>query len=272
MKFGFSTFFFIQKSINEVIDDIISSGVRTIELSLETPHVQKMDKDFVEQMAALAGDGLDFSIHAPFFEVNLGSHQPEIRQFSRNRVKMAIDMAYAIGANPVVLHPGYTFWMGKIKDVAEKSWKFFIKDMRAILSYARKKGVSLALESIPMHLFFFYDLPEFKELKDVFPDLGMTLDTGHAFLTKIAKKEKKPEEAIISDLKYLGINNITHVHLHNNKGKRDDHLFPDGDMDIKRMLNFLREEGYSGKVIIESYEMEKNGIPSVLEKLRLMIS
>jgi sugar phosphate isomerase/epimerase len=106
----------------------------------------------------------------------------------------------------------------------------------------------------------------------MFPDLGMTLDTGHAFLTKIAKKEKKPEEAIISDLKYLGINNITHVHLHNNKGKRDDHLFPDGDMDIKRMLNFLREEGYSGKVIIESYEMEKNGIPSVLEKLRSMIS
>lgn len=70
MKFGFSNFLFIQKSINEVIDDIIS-GVRTIELSLETPHVQKMDKDFVEQMAALVGDGLEFSIHAPFFEVNL---------------------------------------------------------------------------------------------------------------------------------------------------------------------------------------------------------
>ena len=272
MKFGFSTFFFIQKSINEVIDEIISSGVKTIELSLEIPHVQNMNSDFVKRMTALTSDGIDFSIHAPFFEVNLGSHQPEIRQFSRKRARMAIDMAYAIGANPVVIHPGYTFWMGKIKDVAEKSWKFFIEDMRVLLSYAKKRDVTLALESIPMHLFFFYDLPEFKKLKEVLPGLGMTLDIGHAFVTKVTKKEKKPESAIIDDLKGLGMDAITHVHLHNNKGKRDDHLFPDGDMDIKRVLSFLKEEGYTGKVIIESYEMEKNGIPSVLEKLDDLIS
>jgi len=271
MNFGFSTFFFIQKSINEIVDDIIASGVNTIELSLEIPHVQNMDSNFVKRMAALTNDGIDFSIHAPFFEVNLGSHQPEIRQFSRKRTRAAIDMACAIGANPVVLHPGYTFWMGKIKDVAEKSWKFFIDDMRGLLSYAKKKGVTLAIESIPMHLFFFYDLPEFKKLREALPGLGMTLDIGHAFITKVAKKEKKPESAIVDDLRDLGMKTITHVHLHNNRGKRDDHLFPEGDIDLKRILYFLEEEGYTGKVIIESHEMEKNGIPSVLEKLRSII-
>jgi len=272
MNFGFSTFFFIKKSINDVIDEIIASGVKTIELSLEIPHVQNMDSGFVERMASLTRDGVDFSIHAPFFEVNLGSHQPEIRQFSRKRAKAAIDMASAIGANPVVIHPGYTFWMGKIKDVAEKSWKFFVEDMRGLLSYAKKRGVTLALESIPMHLFFFYDLPEFKKMKEVLPGLGMTLDIGHAFITKVTKKEKKPESAIIDDIKDLGMNSITHVHLHNNRGKRDDHLFPEGDMDLTGILYFLEKEGYTGKVIIESYEMEKNGIPSVLEKLRSILS
>jgi len=60
---------------------------------------------------------------------------------------------------------------------------------------------------------------------------------------------------------------LSDVHLHNNKGKRDEHLFPDGNIDIKRILVFLKKEGYTGKVIIESYEMERNGIPLVLEKL-----
>jgi sugar phosphate isomerase/epimerase len=271
MNFGFSTFFFIQKPISEVIDEIIAAGVKTIELSLEIPHVSNMNEDFIKRLATLSKDGIDFSIHAPFFEVNLGSHQPEIRQFSKKKVKTAIDMAYAIGANPVVIHPGYTFWMGKIKDVAEKSWKFFIEDMKGLLSYAKKRGVTLALESIPMHLFFFYDLPEFKRLKEVLPGLGMTLDIGHAYVTKVTKKMKNPESEIIDDLKDLGMNNITHVHLHNNKGKRDDHLFPDGDIDIKRILGFLKEEGYVGKVIIESHEMEQNGIPSVLEKLKSIL-
>jgi sugar phosphate isomerase/epimerase len=271
MNFGFSTFFFIQKSVIEVIDEIISHHVKTIELSLEIPHMPNMvDVDFAKRVAALSKDGIDFSIHAPFFEMNLGSYQPEIRQFSRKKAKTAIDIAYALGANPVVMHPGYTFWMDKRKDVAEKSWEFFIKDMKWLLSYAKKRNIIIALESIPMHFFFFYDLSEFKRLQEELPGLGMTLDIGHAYVAKVAKKVKDPEDSIIEDLKDLGVRNVTHVHLHNNKGKRDDHLFPDGDIDIKRILSFLKEEGYAGKVIIESYEMERSGIHSVLEKIKAM--
>jgi sugar phosphate isomerase/epimerase len=268
MKFGFSTFFFIQKPISEVIDEIIAHGVKTIELSLEIPHVQNMDDDFVKGMAALSNDGIDFSIHAPFFEMNLGSYQPEIRLFSRKRARAAIDIAHKIGANPVVMHPGYTFWMDKLKDVVEKSWEYFIEDMKGILSYAKKRNVTIALESIPMHFFFFYDLPEFKKLQEILPGLGMTLDLGHAYLVKVAKKVKDPEGSIIEDLMDLGMHNVTHVHLHNNKGKRDEHLVSEGIIDAKRLLAYLNDEGYKGKIIVESHEMEQNGIPAVLEKLR----
>ena len=267
MNFGFSTFFFIQKHINDVIDEIITHGIKTIELSLEIPHMPNMDSDFVQRMAALSRDGVDFSIHAPFFEVNLGSYQKEIRQFSRKKTRIAIDMAHKIGANPVVLHPGYTFWMDKIKDVADTSRSYFMKDLQDIVSYATRRGVTIALEQIPMHFFFFYDLPEFPILRETIPDLAMTFDIGHAYVTKRAKRVEDPEGAIIEDLKTIGIRNLSDVHLHNNKGKRDEHLFPDGNIDIKRILVFLKKEGYTGKVIIESYEMERNGIPLVLEKL-----
>jgi sugar phosphate isomerase/epimerase len=268
MKFGFSTFFFIQKPVSQVIDDIIDNGVKTIEVSLEVAQSPGINDELLKRLAALSKDGIDFSVHAPFFEMNLGSCQPEIRKFSRKKAKAAIDIANAIGANPVVMHPGYTFWMEKVKDVAEKSWEYFIHDMKWLLSYAKKRNITIALESIPMHFFFFFDIIEFKRLQEVLPGLGMTLDIGHAYVAKMAKKVTEPESAIIEDLKEIGIYNVTHVHLHNNRGKRDEHLFPDGNINIRRILNFLKEKKYTGKIIIESYEMERNGIPSVLEKLK----
>jgi sugar phosphate isomerase/epimerase len=268
MNIGFSTFFFTQKPVHEAIDEIITHGIKTIELSLEMPDVPDINNDLIRRLAAMSKNGVDFSIHAPFFEMNLGSYQPEIRKFSRKKAKTSIDIACALGANPVVMHPGYTFWMDKIKDVAEKSWEFFIADMKWLLSYANKRNITIALESIPMHFFFFYDLPEITRLREVLPDLGMTLDIGHAYVAKVAKKMKDPENAIMEDLKGLGMHNVNHVHLHNNRGKKDDHLFPDGNIDIKGFLRFLKDEGYRGKIIIESHEMERNGIPSVLEKLK----
>ena len=270
MNFGFSTFFFTQKPVLEAIDEIVAHGIRTIELSLEMPDVPDIKDEMMGRLVKLSKEGVDFSIHAPFFEMNLGSYQPEIRKFSRKKAKMTIDIAYALGANPVVMHPGYTFWMDKIKGVAEKSWEYFITDMKWLLSYAKKRKIIIALESIPMHFFFFYDLPEIKRLQAILPGLGMTLDLGHAYVTKVAKKVKDPESAIFEDLKCLGIHNVNHVHLHNNKGKKDDHLFPDGNIDIGGFLRFLSNEGYNGKIIIESHEMERNGIPSVLEKIRLL--
>lgn len=272
MNFGFSTFFFIEKPIRHVISDILAHGVKIIELSLEVPHVLEMDGEFIAEMIALRKSGVEFSIHAPFFEMNLGSHQKEVRRFSKKRCRMALDMAETIGCNPVVLHPGYVFWMDKIKAVTDTSKAYFLKGLKEMVSYGKKRGVKIALEQIAMPFFFFYDLPEFIELRQAIPDLGMTLDIGHAYLIKRAKGADDPEGAIIADLKEIGVEWVSHVHLANNRGKRDDHLVLDGDIDVKRILKFLQEEGYTGKVIVESYDMERQGIPLVLEKLAQIVS
>lgn len=272
MKFGFSTFFFNNKPIWEVIEQMISHNVRTIELSLEMPDMEGMDEDLVAKMGVLREDGRDLSIHAPFLEVNSGSNHNEIRRFSRKRTRMAVDMAYEIGCTPVVLHPGYTFWMGKIKDVTERARAYFLRDLKETVSYARKRNVKIALEQVPMPFFFFYDLPQFPDLLQAVPGLGMTLDIGHAYLTKRIKGIDDPEGAIIEDLKEIGVEHVLHVHLHNNKGKQDDHLILEGTIDIRRIMRFLEEEGYTGKVIVESHETERLGIPVVLEKLKEILT
>ncbi|HBA55667.1 MAG TPA: hypothetical protein DCZ04_14760 [Syntrophorhabdus aromaticivorans] len=272
MKFGFSTFFFTRKPIREVIDEMISHNMRAIELSLEIPHIDGMDEDFAAKMTALRKDGIELSIHAPFLEVNSGSSHKEIRRFSRKRTRMAVDTAHEIGCTPVVLHPGYTFWMDKVEEATERARAYFMRELKDTVSYAQKKNVKIALEQVPMPFFFFYDLPQFQELHQAIPDLGMTLDIGHAYLTKRIKKNDDPEGAIIEDLKEIGVEHVLHVHLHNNKGKRDDHLILDGDIDIRRIMRFLEGEGYTGKVIIGSHEMERLGIPVVLEKLKELLS
>ncbi|OPY82310.1 MAG: endonuclease IV [Syntrophorhabdus sp. PtaU1.Bin153] len=271
MKFGFSTFFFNKKPIREVIEEMISHNMQTIELSLEIPDMEAIDEDLVARMTSLREDGIGLSIHAPFLEVNSGSNHQEIRRFSRKRTRMAVDTAYEIGCNPVVLHPGYTFWMGKIEDVTERARAYFVRDLKETVSYARKRNVKIALEQVPMPFFFFYDLPQFRNLRQAIPDLGMTLDIGHAYLTKRTKGIDDPEGAIIEDLKEIGVEYVSHVHLHNNKGKRDDHLL-DGNINIRRIMRFLEEEGYTGKVIVESHETEHLGIPVVLEKLKELLS
>jgi sugar phosphate isomerase/epimerase len=62
--------------------------------------------------------------------------------------------------------------------------------MKGILSYAKKRNVTIALEPIPMHFFFFYDLPEFTKLQEVLPDLGMIFDIGHVYVTKVSKRSR----------------------------------------------------------------------------------
>jgi len=50
MKFGISTYFIVNKHILDVIDELISSGVRTIEISHEIPHSLNMDGNFLRKM------------------------------------------------------------------------------------------------------------------------------------------------------------------------------------------------------------------------------
>jgi sugar phosphate isomerase/epimerase len=268
MNFGFSTLFFVKKHILDILDDIVSSGIRVIELSYEIPHALDMDNVFLSKVHMLKEKGVEFAMHAPFFEINLGSFFNDIREISREKIRLSLDLAHRIGCDPVVVHPGYTFLMDKLKGIEDKTREAFIEDLKNLAIYAKERNLRIALENVHMPFFFFYELRDFKELYEIIPDIGIALDIGHAYITKCSKGEKDPEGAIIEDLRVTGIENVFHVHIHNNTGKRDDHHFMNGNMDMKRILRSLKEAGYGGKVIIESSDMEEYGITPVLKKLK----
>ena len=270
LNFGFSTFFFVNTHILDAVDDIVASGIRTIEVCCEMPHILDMDDDFISRMHSIRDTGIEFSFHAPFNEINLGSTFGYNRGYAVERMKSALHMAHRIGCDPFVVHPGHAMSTGKAKDkdIDNTTRENFLEDLREITGFAKERGIRVALENVYVPYYFFRELEEFKEIHKAVPDLGITLDIGHAYITKRSKGEKDPEGAIIREIKQAGIEQLYHVHLHNNRGVKDDHLFLEGDIDLKRILQGLDRLSYAGKVVVESYDMEKQGADIVLKKLK----
>jgi sugar phosphate isomerase/epimerase len=272
MKFGFSTYFFTKKNALQMMEDALSRGIRVFELSQEIPQVLKMDDAFFRELKNLRDQGVEFSTHAPFFEINLGSFFEDIRSISKRKIMDAIEIAGRIGAGPVVVHPGYTFLIDKVKEVGERTRDNFIEDLGEVSGLASRYGVKIGLENVHMPYFFFYNLDEFPKIKEAVPDIGITLDVGHAYVTYRAKGSSDPEGEILTNLERIGIENLFHVHLHNNAGLKDDHMFLRGHIDLKRIVEGLEKLGYREKVIVESYDMEQFGMDAVMEKLEDLTS
>ena len=268
MRFGFSTFFFFDLSIASAIERLISGGIKVVEFVYEGPHAAQTDDALIERMKDLVRDGIEFSVHAPFLEMNLGSYCEEVRELSKERVKAAVRIASLIKGDPVVVHPGYTLMKERLKVTDEVAKANFLEDLNDIVRFAMGLGVRVALENAQMPFFFFYDLKEFPLLHGHVPELGVTLDIGHAYLAKRQAAEGDPEGAILTDVRQLGVGQLLHAHLHNNSGKKDDHRFLEGTIDMGRILKGLYAEGYRGKVIIETADIAEYGVKAVLDKLR----
>lgn len=271
MEFGFSAFFFVKKGLLEAIERIVDLGVSVVEITYDLPHIDDIRGDFFDRLRLFQSRGISFSLHGPLFEVNIGSVFKELRDLSMERYRKAIDMASGTGIGPVVVHPGYSLLMEKSDRVVNAARKNFIEDLKRLADYADNRNVPLALENVHMPFFFFHDLDEFTDIRRQVGDIGITLDIGHAYITKRQKNIDDPEGSIIEDIRKTGIDHIRHVHLHNNEGINDDHLFIDGSIDLNRVLVCLRELGYSGKVVIESYDMARHGVEEIKNRLEKLI-
>lgn len=272
MEFGFSTFFFVKKSLVEAIEGVIDLGMSVVEITHDLPHIDDMRGDFFDRLQLYQAKGISFSLHGPLFEVNIGSVFKELRHLSIERYQKAIDMASKTGIGPVVVHPGYSLLMEKSDHVVSKARNNFIEDMKRLTDYADNRNVILALENIHMPYFFFYDLDEFTDIHREVGNIGITLDIGHAYITKLQKNIDDPEGSIIDDIRRTGVDHIRHVHLHNNAGQKDDHFLISGSIDLNRILGCLREMRYPGKIIIESYDMAQYGIEEIKRKIDTLTS
>ena len=173
------------------------------------------------------------SLHAPFWDLNLGTKNTMIKEVTMKTFNYAYDVAKKLGCTEIVVHNGFvpntSFYEGWVRN-ATAFWQEFFADKDDSIVMMIENQCEEDSEVLKM---------EIDSVND--PRLKVCLDIGHAY----ANSNMSVEDWI----KTLG-NRIGYLHLHNNHGKvqgrpsymNDEHLGINmGTKNISKVLSLLEE-------------------------------
>ena len=201
-------------------DLFIKNGVG-VEISLyDTDYIRDVDKEELREIKKILEENeVDRTAHLPIFGLDLGTKDSYIRDYSRDIIVKAMEIAFYLGVKRAVIHSTQTY-LTPIH--ARKKWySNFKKEFGIINERAKKLGITLLMENV-----WEKDVDFFDKLFIDFEDVALCFDIGHANVYY----KKNIEEF----LKKFG-EKITHLHIHDNKLKNDDHLhLGDGVIDFRQ--------------------------------------
>jgi sugar phosphate isomerase/epimerase len=171
-----------------------------------------------ENVEVLQTFKLKYTVHGAVSGVNIASLDPGIRSASVALHKREIALSAKVGASLYVVHPGY---LGRSFQ-AFRTTKALEKSLEELKAAEVEYGIRVALENLPKCPWPFFSSPGL-DLKG----LGIALDVGHANTCGLLNA-------------FLTRPEVVHVHLHDNKGRRDDHLaIGQGNVDFGPVLEMI---------------------------------
>ena len=190
--------------------------------------------------------GTSCSVHAPICDWNIGALSDRLRRASLEETLETISASAELGASTVTVHPGLSSMA--VDGMGQQAMARARESLKAIDAASRDAGVVVAIENMPQVPFFLgRTAADLESLIDG-TDLGVCFDIGHA------NTAGQIDEMIDT----FG-DRIVNVHIHDNNGKRDEHLtIGDGSIDFPRVLG--RMGWYGGNWIIESKNFECRGL------------
>jgi len=181
-----------------------------------------------------------------------------IRRASLNEVLNSLDVASELRIQKAVLHPGIIIGLGVF--VIEESLKHAFNSLDAIVSKADELGINLCLENMFPRYQSFFEPESFAEIFKMYPNLKLTLDTGHANI------DNQDGRRNLNFIQQLG-DRIGHLHISDNLGKRDDHLpIGEGNIDFPEIIKALKESGYNDTVTLEVFAEDRRKLRSSKKK------
>jgi sugar phosphate isomerase/epimerase len=183
--------------------------------------------------------GLQLSLHAPSYDLNPLSSNPEIRAISRHQVLASLETAARMGAGMVVVHPGH---LSSTTDDEPIYWERLLEFVSDLNSSAAMLGVSVGIEGMEKKkLQFVTDLESLKQLATMLESLeyvGITLDIAHAGTLG------EPLEYIHQTPKLI------HAHLSDSSPGKTHALLGEGDLGLKKLVPKLLAR-FEGLIAIE---------------------
>ena len=187
---------------------------------------------------------LTLTLHLPFSDLNLASLNLPIWKETIRQLCKCLDRASDF-VELAVVHPGHLSPLGM--QLPEMGWRQNIEGLQEICDFAFDRGIRIGVENMVNMQFILGKHPG--EISGMIESLerenvGMTLDIGHANTNGMVNE-------FLADL-----SKVIHVHLHDNKGKSDEHLeLGKGNIKWKDVIPKLN--GYKGRFVAEARTVEE---------------
>jgi sugar phosphate isomerase/epimerase len=247
VRFGLSTHLFHHARLTrDHLRMAADAGFEAVELFAVRSHFDYHDRQAAGALAGwLRETGLTLtSVHAPIaagfadgaWRDPWSNASPEAakREIAVRETRLALDIAEITPYSTLVLHVGGLADGDNQPAAARRS-------LEEIAERAAEVDVALALEVIPNALSTPDALVRLFESDAELGDAGVCLDVGHAHLMG----------DVVDAVETLS-GYITTAHVHDNAGRRDDHLLPfEGTIDWERTLLGLHKVGFEGPLVLE---------------------
>ena len=245
MRFGLSTRLFAGRPLQrEHLTQIAAHGFEAIELSAGLPHFDCRDAGAIARLDTWLRDA-GVTLHG--IRVPSATGQPEWSTASSDEgrraaaveaMRPALDVARRIGASVFVVQLGAT---GSKERREDNDRRAACRTLEELHRHALPLGVRLAVEVRPNRLSAVQSLTRLLEDDVDLPDAGICLDYGHAFLM-----------GNLLDAIEAGSGHVVCTHVHDNHGRRDEHLVPfEGAIDWPAALMATQKIGYDGMCMFD---------------------
>ncbi len=186
----------------------------------------------------LQAEGIGVSVHGPLFDLNPGSLDRIIRDYTKFNFMRCLNISALLKASIVVFHLGLNPLVPK--EYRELWLRTSMKTWKPVVAHAKQLGITIAIEN--MFLNAPYLLRKVIEMVDS-PNMQVCLDIGHVNVYSV-----KPLEEWI---RVLG-EKIVKVHINDNDARNDLHLaFGEGNVDYEQVYKLLRENGVNALMTLE---------------------
>lgn len=241
VQFAVSSMFFHEYPVDQIFDFVEEAGLTGIEFWIETPHfwVRDMPIEEIEDCIRAHPRLAPVTVHAPVLDLNPCSINPKIAAVSVQYALRAVEMAEALGAGAVTLHPGRRTAKRVPSDADYRRFEHYLTELHRA---AGGSSVRVAMENMERKINSLLCTPEdVCELLMREPWLSFTLDVAHALKQSVEEVEA-----------YIGGCNgrIANVHVSGVTAKAI-HLPVAGNGDIAGIIALLKQRGYDGPLTLE---------------------
>jgi sugar phosphate isomerase/epimerase len=240
-KIGLSMLFCLGEGFPLMLKHLEEFETHYVELVDDGLHT--LDDKRAEALNRIAGAlNIEYTIHAPFADINIAAADRNLRRFVIKRLEKSMQYAHQLDCLLWIFHPGFhsaisSFYPGL-------DWQVNLESVRTLVALGRKYNVRIAIENIP-EIFpsLLKSVNDFSKLyEELGEDVGMVLDVGHAnvngqteeFMDKFGDK-------------------IVHMHVSDNDGKQDSHFgIGEGSVDWQNFARSVKRMRFRGVIMVES--------------------